>query len=60
MYFCYKYFIISLFISLLKVFLYLDENINIKESLVFSYQKMILWMLSITGFTWFYDFMINK
>lgn len=42
MYFCYKYFIISLFISLLKVFLYLDENINIKESLVFSYQKMIL------------------
>lgn len=42
MYFCYKYFIISLFISLLKVFLYLDENINIKELLVFSYQKMIL------------------
>lgn len=42
MYFYYKYFIISLFISLLKVFLYLDENINIKELLVFSYQKMIL------------------
>lgn len=41
MYFYNKYFIV-LFITLLKVFLYLDENINIKESLVFSYQKMIL------------------
>lgn len=41
MYFYNKYFIV-LFITLLKVFLYLDENINIKELLVFSYQKMIL------------------